>query len=121
MTNTTVKYAKGDFKVGVEYKVKFEGDSRFATRTFQGTHTHYMETESGEIIPSGQISAHFNGRGGGVFCPYEEIISATEVDQTKKKAKKPTTCNRCYGAGKFQHVAHVQGGICFKCNGSGLV
>ena len=26
-------------------------------------------------------------------------------------------CSRCYGAGWFPEFGHVQGGICFKCNG----
>lgn len=29
-----------------------------------------------------------------------------------------TPCNRCGGAGWFQKYTHVQGGICFRCNGS---
>lgn len=27
-------------------------------------------------------------------------------------------CDRCYGAGRFPEFGHVQGGICFKCNGA---
>jgi hypothetical protein len=29
-----------------------------------------------------------------------------------------TVCDRCYGAGRFPEFSHVQGGICFKCNGA---
>ena len=29
------------------------------------------------------------------------------------------TCGRCNGAGRFNHYAHVYGGVCFGCGGSG--
>ena len=29
-----------------------------------------------------------------------------------------TSCSRCHGAGYFPEYSHVQGGVCFKCNGS---
>ena len=28
-----------------------------------------------------------------------------------------TPCDRCNGAGRFSEFEHIQGGICFKCNG----
>lgn len=31
------------------------------------------------------------------------------------------TCPRCYGAGHFKHWRHIDGGRCFRCEGSGVV
>ena len=30
-------------------------------------------------------------------------------------------CNRCMGTGRIPNYAHIEGGICFKCKGSGLM
>lgn len=111
---------KSDFKIGSEYKVKYEGEKNYTTRIYTGEHQCYAIDENGEIIKDG-IVAKFEGRGGIKFYPYDKIISAEEVNPKRKKAKKLVTCNRCFGAGRFEHVAHVQNGICFKCGGSGTV
>jgi hypothetical protein len=31
------------------------------------------------------------------------------------------TCKRCKGSGSLRHMAHVEGGVCFGCNGCGKV
>lgn len=31
------------------------------------------------------------------------------------------TCDRCNGVKHFEHVKHVEGGRCFKCNGLGVI
>ena len=120
MTTTMDNYTSEFFKKGVEYKVKYEGESRATTRTYEGERPIYNENEKGEIV-AGEIVAQFHGRGGVKFYSFDKIVSAVEVDPTKKKVRKPKTCSRCYGAGKFEHVRHVQNGICFKCGGSGVV
>ena len=29
-------------------------------------------------------------------------------------------CSRCFGTGRIPNYAHIEGGVCFKCRGSGL-
>lgn len=109
-----------DLIKGEEYKVKYQGEARAATRTYEGEHTMYVENAQGELVVD-EVVAQFHGRGGVKFYRFEEIVLAERVDPTKKKPKKLRTCNRCYGAGKFEHVAHVANGVCFKCHGTGTI
>ena len=59
------------------------------------------------------------------------FVKATDLDSVKQtierlksmivKSKKSTEmvdCPRCTGQGGFKHLAHVYGGVCFKCMGS---
>jgi hypothetical protein len=41
-----------------------------------------------------------------------------KIDENFTKITK-TPCKRCGGAGRFQSLTHVEGGVCFGCNGSG--
>ena len=100
----------GSLIAGKEYKVKYEGEKRAATRT-------YVKDYTDAPAPC----AEFNGTGGTKFYLYSEIISAIEVDPTKKKARKPRKCDRCNGHGYMEHVSHVEGGKCFKCCGIGKI
>lgn len=117
---TILAIERGSLIKGREYKVKYEGDSRSATRTYTGEYARYEEDENRELYDTGERLATFEGRGGIKFYEYDKIVSAVEVDPTKKKARKPITCNRCFGAGRFQHIK-VDNGVCYKCGGSGTV
>ena len=41
-----------------------------------------------------------------------------KIDENFDKITK-TVCKRCGGAGRFQSLTHVEGGICFGCGGTG--
>lgn len=41
-------------------------------------------------------------------------------EQAGNVAPAPATCGRCHGTGHFPQFAHIRGGACFNCNGSGL-
>jgi len=40
-----------------------------------------------------------------------------KVYNEEKKEVNYTTCGRCSGAGCFPEYSHIQGGVCFECNG----
>lgn len=109
---------QADLVKGAEYKVKYEGEARAARRTYEGPHQSYTEDPQGNIV-KGDVVAQFNGKGGWKFYAFDKIVQADLVDPAKEKPKKLRTCDRCYGAGKFEHVAHVANGVCFKCHGTG--
>lgn len=50
----------------------------------------------------------------------EQIGEVFEKDG-KNHIKVKETCGRCIGTGYFQAFSHVQGGVCFKCGGSGYI
>lgn len=43
------------------------------------------------------------------------------MTQTTSKPLKAITCSRCAGRGSFDHFGHIRDGICFKCEGAGIV
>ena len=49
----------------------------------------------------------------------EEVISYTLLENGKYNYK--LTCSRCGGSGKLNHFMYVDGGVCFKCQGSGHI
>lgn len=115
-----MSYTKKDFIEGITYKVKYEGEARASSREYVGTRQEWIENEAGEIV-KGEILAWFNSpRGANKYYYFNEIVSAVEV-APKDPKKYEKTCDRCYGAGRFEHVKHVQGGICFKCEGRGKI
>lgn len=111
---------RGSLIKGRKYKVKYEGETRSATRTYTGEYARYEEDDNRGLYDTGERLATFEGRGGVKFYKYDKIVSAVEVDPTKKKNRKLTTCTRCFGAGRFEHVK-VNNGVCFKCGGSGTI
>lgn len=41
------------------------------------------------------------------------------IDKNGTKYFENTTCPKCFGRGYIDCYAHVEGGVCFQCNGSG--
>lgn len=102
---------------GQEYKVKFSWNKRAVKKIYVGD----MDAQDYDTKQYPNGIAEFGGTGGSVFAPYEDIEKIEEVDTTKSKTKKPKTCPRCLGNKTFEHLAHVDGGRCFKCGGTGTI
>lgn len=55
-------------------------------------------------------------------CHYElherEYVEVYEERDGELIGLDYTSCRRCHGAGYFPEYSHVQGGVCFKCNGA---
>ena len=47
-----------------------------------------------------------------------ERIEAFNAPVAKRQLGSP--CSRCSGKGRLTSFTHIQGGLCFACNGSGL-
>ena len=46
----------------------------------------------------------------------------TAYNASMLEARKPgSTCGKCSGRGRLDYVAHIEGGICFSCGGTGKV
>lgn len=52
---------------------------------------------------------------------YEIIVRSENVAKltTRTRAERGDECGRCGGRGYLSCFKHVQGGVCFKCGGSG--
>lgn len=48
-----------------------------------------------------------------------EIIA--EVEGFTLKKRKPKTCPRCLGNKRYENFGHINQGLCFRCNGTGLI
>ena len=40
---------------------------------------------------------------------------------TKQKERPTVKCNKCNGTGNIQGFSHISGGLCFDCNGAGIL
>ena len=49
----------------------------------------------------------------------EKIIVPTQNNNHSNSSNYRTTCTKCGGSGYLSHYNHVQGGVCFRCNGLG--
>jgi len=97
------------------YKLKLTFKARKITYYFQKIRTEGEQ-------PTYEFTANQDGSGNHIWLLDEHIESVESPSPKKpKKAKKPTTCNRCYGAGRFEHMKHVDNGICYKCKGAGVI
>jgi hypothetical protein len=53
------------------------------------------------------------------FTPLPQHTPANII--TENKVRRSIKCNRCGGSGKLPQFTHIQNGVCFRCNGSGLL
>lgn len=56
---------------------------------------------------------------GNDFSYYDENCTFIREDRNGTRYYNDTRCKRCGGTGFISYYAHVQGGVCFECGGSG--
>lgn len=56
-----------------------------------------------------------------VFLTDEMLHEIEEVIPNKVKNKKERICPKCLGMKRFEHLKHIDSGICYKCGGTGLL
>ena len=51
-----------------------------------------------------------------------KILKITqEFKNGNKRALVEVTCDRCNGEKRFEHLKHVDSGVCYKCNSKGII
>lgn len=105
MTNLKQQFTKGQ-----EYKIKLTFKKRAVTKTFDKLHSADGVTYEAYI---------FDGVGGTIFITDEHIESIEEVKPKAQKQKPLKVCKRCNGAKRFEHLKHVDNGVCYECGGTG--
>jgi len=100
---------------GTEYSVKLTFMGRKGRYYYEGiTRVYSSETEYKEVY-------QFLGKGGTRWVTDEHIESIEIAKPLKPKQKTGKTCPRCLGNKVYQKFAHVNGGRCFRCEGTGTV
>lgn len=80
-------------------------------KEFNGDFLSLLETP----MTTEEIEAHE------VIAQHEERVRKAELAGTEFAIyEEPKVCPRCSGRGRMEEYHHVSGGICFKCDGSGL-
>lgn len=110
---------KHEFIKGQGYSLKLTFNTRKTTLYYQTTHISQHQHLGEESYYEFSVNPDGTGYNKHLQDKHIETIEAPKV--RKPKVKKPTTCNRCYGAGRFEHMKHVSNGICYKCNGAGVI
>jgi len=109
---TTINIAEG-LEKDVEYKLLVTGKKRRIRMTFLRTKLNeYDNTMIMEFYSTSQGHQYY----------YDENIQDIAVaEPLKPKQKKGITCTRCLGNKVYEKFAHINGGRCFKCDGTGEI
>lgn len=112
MNTPTINIAEG-LEQGTEYKLLIEGKKRRVRMTFlklklnEYDNTMMMEFYS----PSAGHQWYYD----------QHILDITIAEPLKPKQKKGITCTRCLGNKVYEKFSHINGGKCFKCEGTGII
>jgi len=100
---------------GTEYSVKFSFMGRKGRYYYEGIKVSEHPDNLGLKLYT------FHGKGGTRWVTDEHIESIEIAKPLKPKQKTGKTCPRCLGNKVYQKFAHVNGGRCFRCEGTGTV
>lgn len=104
-----------DLKYGQSYMIKCEGRKNRTKAVFQKLTISSIDETT--VAPAYEFKI-----GSSTTFLLEEMLFEIElVDATKVKKKKTRICDRCNGHKHFEHLKHVDGGICYKCEGTGVL
>lgn len=111
----TVNIAEG-LEQGVEYMIKFTHKKRRVRMTFEKVTRNYeSETVWYPVM-------EFHSASQGCIWSYDVDIEDIKLAvPLKPKQKKGITCTRCLGNKVYEKFSHINGGRCFKCDGTGII
>lgn len=104
-----------DLKYGQSYMIKCEGRKNRTKAVFQRLTISDIDEVTTVPVYEFKIGSYT------VFLTEEMLYEIEPVDATKIKKKNPRTCDRCNGNKRFEHLKHIDNGICYKCEGTGVL
>lgn len=99
-------------EVGKYYRIKYFDSKRSEILLYEGDNLDYPGTVQTFKAKGGNTKWYETGK--------YEVLGEVEPKSPKKKSEMKV-CPRCLGDKYYERFSHIQGGVCFKCNGTGLI